>query len=48
MSNSNGVNASERDAGTLRAQEWASANSLKHGHRFAKAHATTDTDGDSR
>lgn len=48
MTNSNGVNASDRDTGTMRAEDRASANGLKHGHRFAKGHSTTDTDGDSR
>ena len=48
MANSNGVNASDRDTGTLRADDRASANGLKHGRRLAKGHTTTDTDGDSR
>ena len=46
--NTNGPNSSDRDTGTLRADDRASANGLKHGRRLAKGHAATDTDGDSR
>ena len=48
MANTNGLNASDRDTGTLRADDRASANGLKHGRRLAKGHTKTDTDGDSR
>ena len=47
MANTNGANASDRDTGTMRAEDRASANGLKHGHREAHGQSTTDTDRDS-
>jgi len=47
MANTNGPNASDRDKGTMRAEDRASANGLKHGRREAHGQSTTDTDRDS-